>query len=128
MKVWAALAFVCFMGISLYVLLNEKKMRNPHKKVAQSKLVSHAKKIGERQRVDLPIELQRQQIDSSTVYKFESKNKAEDYELDEEELDAFTRALSGLRDARDAGKVQITQPSDVLNKNDHEKKYYEYDK
>ena len=110
------------MGISVYLLLNEKNMANPHANVAGFKPVK-AKKIGEHIRQDFPVyELQRQQIKSQTIYKFEAENKKDSYELDEEELDAFSRGLNGLRDVRDAGQIMIIDRPADMNEN---KEYYE---
>ncbi|MBC7427178.1 MAG: hypothetical protein H7336_01120 [Bacteriovorax sp.] len=94
MKVAAALAFVCFMGVSVYVLLNEKNLRNPHPVVHMEKNPGR-KKIGELRRGDLPpFELQRKRIDGTTIYKFESKNKEDNYALDEDQLDDFARSMN----------------------------------
>ncbi len=86
MKFLAVLSFVSFMVISVYVLLNEKTVLSAHKKVENFKSV-RAKKIGEIHRSDTQAyELQRQRINETTIYKFESLEKGESFEMDEDDM------------------------------------------
>jgi hypothetical protein len=121
-KFFTIIALIGFMGISTYLLLNERKVKR-----TALKPISTSKRIGEKTRADFPAyELQRQRIEETTVYKFESKNKEDNYELDEDQLNEFAHSMNSLKEVKNAGQLDFEQPSDInVNKNES---YYIFDR
>jgi hypothetical protein len=83
MKIIIAITFIFFMGVSVYLLLKEKNIRTTHSKVITPKFMSHAKKI----EGPTTLQLQKKEMEANTIYKFESKNKKNDFELNDVELE-----------------------------------------
>lgn len=123
MKVWAAIAFLGFMSVSVYVLLNEKSKIANHPK-AENISVSRAKRIGEIHRDKLrPNELQRQRIDETTIYRFESLEKNNSFEMDEDDMNEFAESFKALDAVKNTGRIEIEPTFEIFNK--EEKEYYE---
>lgn len=111
------------MALAIYLLFHEKEIMgttNPKKLHP----VSVSKAVGEKKSRDLsPYELQRQRIKDETVFKFESTQRDEVFELREDELQEFDNALKVMKGVR-----AITPDTDdglkAINSK-KEKEYYE---
>lgn len=89
MKFFIALGFVCFMGVSVYLLLNEKKMmKRPHVSNAAIK----PKNVP-------PYMLQRERVGKISIFTFESNETGVKYKINEEQLDEFAKQVKTLKEA-----------------------------
>ena len=119
--------FICLLGIVSFTIYKQKN----HKTEQTAITLDNA--VGEKQRRDFPvIELQRQQIDTVTVFRFESKHNDESYELDEEQLDVFAQRLNSINSGKEFGKIedyQSIEDKDLYRKEieNREKKYFQFD-
>ena len=111
------------MALAIYLLLHEKEIMgttNP-KKLHPA---SVSKVVGEKKSRDLPpYELQRQRIKDETVFKFESTQGDEGYELREDELQEFDSALKVMKGVR-AIRPDTDDGLKAINSK-KEKEYYE---
>lgn len=114
MKFFTNVFIVLFISLAAYLLLNEKGVitkKTPTKRVAEI-TGSNSKLIGQRPARDpFPFELQRQRINSETVYKFQSNDSGESYELEESDLDKFGVQLI---DFKNVNRNHI-RPADMIN-------------
>lgn len=92
MKFFTYVFIFAFISLAAYLLLNEKSRSTKHlqvKRIIEIKS-STRKRIGQIPNYNPSIlELQRQRIRSETVYRFQSNDTSESYELDESDLDKF---------------------------------------
>ncbi len=121
MKTISIIAFVLFLCLTIYVLLTKKiPTGKMPKKLGPP---STSKVIGEKKVINLPAyELQRQRMADETIFTFESKTTGEIYELDEEELDSFSKSIEGLK------KVNRFDPNELIKDDipvNTEERYYE---
>jgi hypothetical protein len=85
-------------------------------------VISRSKKIGEKKHPDFtPLELQRMRIDSESTFRFENAKTSESYELDEQEMEEFTRKLNSINSINHIQENNLP-PSDVSE--EREKEYY----
>ena len=92
MKFFTNLFLFLFITFAAYLLLNEKTVLTKRSQIKKISRISGStsKIIGQRLTQDLStFELQRQRINSEAVYKFQSLNSGESYELDDSDLDKF---------------------------------------
>jgi hypothetical protein len=116
-KFFAIFGLTLFMCGAIYLLLNENKFLKTSRKKHQNKnlVVSISKKIGEKRRQDFtPYELQRMRINAESVIHFESTKTSESYELDESELEEFSKQLNGVRAINSIDSNHMI-PSDVVD-------------
>ncbi len=86
------LAFVGFMGVSVYLLLNEKKTgKKPQVTTAKIKPKNVA-----------PYMLQRERIGNISIFTFESNETGVKYKMNEEQLDDFANEVKALKEAQPA--------------------------
>lgn len=111
MKILVNVGVFLFIALAGYLLINERGARKPVKSVAVI-TGSSSKLIGQRPSRDpFPFELQRQRINSETVYKFQSNDSGESYELEESDLDKFGVQLI---DFKNVNRNHI-RPADMIN-------------
>jgi hypothetical protein len=112
MKALANVGVTVFLILAGYILINEKGiLRKSPKRVAVIS-GSSSKLIGQKSSRDLmPFELQRQRINNETVYKFQSNNSGEFYELEESDLDKFRVQLI---DFKNVNRDHI-RPANMIN-------------
>jgi hypothetical protein len=120
------IGLIFFMGISAYLLLNEKKlMRSAHQKKVEKLWTSPSKAIGEKPRRDFtPYQLQKMRIASESTFRFENTGNNTVYELNEEELERVARQLSDLKMVNHFDREEGGPPVDVARR---KKDYYEVD-
>lgn len=112
MKVLVNIGLVLFIALAGYLLLNEKGAHKSSPKRVAVITGSSSKLIGQRPSRDpFPFELQRQRINSETVYKFQSNDSGESYELEESDLDKFGVQLI---DFKNVNRNHI-RPADMIN-------------
>lgn len=114
MKLFTNLFIVLFISVAAYLVLNEKA--EPTKRIKTKRAVaisgSISKKIGQIPARDpFLFEIQRQRINSETIYKFQSNDTKESYELHESDLDRFGMQINDFNNLnRDNDR-----PSGVIN-------------
>ena len=111
---------ICFIAIAAIYLAEE---RSDIKKT----VLSSSKAIGEKASRDLiqsPHEMQRMPIDPTPVVKFKSASIDETYELDEHELEDFTKQIRGLKSVNQFGQDEFIPKNG--NVNSEEREYYEH--
>lgn len=114
MKVLANVSVFLFLIFAGYILINEKgSFRKSPKRVAVIS-GSSSKLIGQKASHDLmPMDLQRQRINNETVYKFQSNDSGESYELEESDMDKFGVQLI---DFKNVNRDHV-RPADMINDN-----------
>lgn len=114
MKVLTNVVVILFIVFAGYLLINERGvLRKSPKRVAVIS-GSSSKLIGQKPSRDLmPIELQRQRINNETVYKFQSNDSNESYELEESDLDKFGVQLI---DFKNVNRDHV-RPANMINDN-----------
>jgi len=113
MKVLANVGVILFLVLAGYILMNEKSGLSKSPRRASVIISgSSSKLIGQKPSRDLmTLELQRQRINNETVYKFQSNDSGEAYELEESDLDKFGVQLIDFKNVnRDHAR-----PSDMIN-------------
>lgn len=121
MKFFANVFVIFFISFATYLLLNEKGgfSKRPHVKRVAEITGSSSRMIGQKPSRDpFPFEIQRQRINSETVYKFQSNDSGESYELEESDLDKFGVQLI---DFKNVNRDHI-RPADMIN--DHKAKRF----
>lgn len=112
MKFLTNLGVFLFLVLTAYLLLNERTghIRSPKRVAVISG--SSSKLIGQMPSRDLrPFELQRQRMDSETIYKFQSNKTGVSYELEEKDLDKFGVQLI---DFKNVNRDHV-RPTDMIN-------------
>ncbi len=126
-KVIGGISFICLLGILSYIFYINQDLNKEQRES------STFNAVGEKRRGDFPaIKLQRQNIEGAIVFRFESKNNNEIYELDEEQLDVFAQSLNSVNSANEFGKIesyQSIEDKDLYRKEieNRERKYFQYD-
>ncbi|MBY0413473.1 MAG: hypothetical protein K2Q18_04880 [Bdellovibrionales bacterium] len=132
-KIFILTFLVLFMCGAVYLLFNEGKSKSKHVRESRG---YYAKFISEKPKSMIkrssptrelrPFELQRQRINSESIYHFEDTESKESYEMDETELEKFNL---GIKKIKDSGSVELVHPIDqsMDSNNEGNKKYYHYD-
>lgn len=114
MKFFTNIFLFFFITFAAYLLLNEKagSVKGPQVKRVAEITGSSSKVIGQKNTNDpFPFELQRQRINNETIYRFESNDSAESYELEESDMDKFGVQLIDFKNVN----RQYVRPVDVVN-------------
>ena len=90
MKLFTNLFLIIFISFAAYLLLNEQSVLSKRLRGKKEAEISSSTSKVKRQipvRDPFLFEIQRQQINSETIYKFQSNKSNKSYELHESELD-----------------------------------------
>lgn len=94
MKLFTNLFLIFFISLAAYLLLNEKTGSRKRINIKKATKISNSasKKLKQVPKRDPYLfEIQRQRINSETIYKFQSNKNNESYNLHESDLDGFSK-------------------------------------
>lgn len=119
LKFTANIFITFFLVLAGYILINERSVLESSAKRQTIISGSSSKLIGQRPGRDLmPFEIQRQRIHNETIYKFQSSDSGESYELEESDLDKFGAQIINFKNVNRDHAKSINMINDSSIKED----------